>query len=172
MPDRLQDLDPSWWKPGVLYQIYPRSFADSNADGVGDLRGIIDRIDDLRWLGIDAIWLSPITVSPNADWGYDVADFRAVDPELGTMADFDALLSVAHERGIRVLLDFVPNHTSDRHPWFVDARTSRTARFRDWYVWADPRPGRLTPQQLGEQLRRAGVDARRSRPASTTCTTT
>jgi alpha-glucosidase len=145
MPDSSQDLDPSWWKPGVLYQIYPRSFADSNADGVGDLRGIIERIDYLQWLGIDAIWLSPITVSPNADWGYDVADFRAVDPELGTMADFEALLAVAHERGIRVLLDFIPNHTSDRHPWFVDARTSRTARFRDWYVWADPRPDGSPP---------------------------
>src|SRR5664279_4430362 len=117
MPSSSQDLDPSWWESGVLYQIYPRSFADSNADGVGDLRGIIDRIDYLEWLGVDAIWMSPITVSPNADWGYDVADFRAVEPELGTMADFDELVAGAHARGIRVLLDCIPNHTSDQHPW-------------------------------------------------------
>src|SRR5450631_3734924 len=122
----------------VLYQIYPRSFADSDGDGVGDLQGIIDRIDYLQWLGIDAIWLSPITVSPNVDWGYDVADYCDVQPDLGTLAGFDALLSVAHQRGIRVLLDFVPNHTSDRHEWFVDARSAKTSRLRDWYVWADP----------------------------------
>ena len=145
MSSRPRDGDASWWKPGVLYQIYPRSFADSNSDGVGDLRGIIDRIDYLQWLGVDAVWMSPITVSPNADWGYDVADFRSVDPELGTMADFEELLDVAHERGIRVLLDFVPNHTSDQHPWFVDARASRTAPFRDWYVWADPKPDGSPP---------------------------
>ncbi len=122
----------------MLYQIYPRSFADSNTDGIGDLRGIIDRIDYLEWLGIDAIWLSPITVSPNADWGYDVADFYAVQPDLGTFTDFDELVADAHQRGIRVLLDFVPNHTSDQHPWFIDARSSKTSQFRDWYVWADP----------------------------------
>ncbi len=123
---------------GVLYQIYPRSFADSNADGVGDLRGIIDHIDYLQWLGIDAIWLSPITVSPNADWGYDVADFCDVQDDLGSLPEFDALVSVAHRHGIRVLLDFVPNHTSDRHQWFVDSRSAKTSRLRDWYVWADP----------------------------------
>ncbi len=145
MSSRPRDGDASWWRPGVLYQIYPRSFADSNSDGVGDLRGIIDRIDYLQWLGVDAVWMSPITVSPNADWGYDVADFRSVDPELGTMADFEELLDVAHERGIRVLLDFVPNHTSDQHPWFADARASRTAPFRDWYVWADPQPDGSPP---------------------------
>jgi alpha-glucosidase len=127
-----------WWQSGVLYQIYPRSFADSNADGIGDLRGIIDRLDYLQWLGVDAIWLSPITVSPNADWGYDVADFCNVHPDLGTLALFDELIADAHQRGLRVLLDFVPNHTSDQHEWFVDSRSSRESRRRDWYVWAEP----------------------------------
>jgi alpha-glucosidase len=131
-------VDTPWWMAGVLYQIYPLSFADSNGDGIGDLRGIIDRLDYLQWLGVDAIWLSPITVSPNADWGYDVADYCAVQPDLGTMADFEELVSALHERGIRVLLDFVPNHTSEEHEWFVDARSSRTAEHRDWYLWADP----------------------------------
>jgi alpha-glucosidase len=139
MPDS-ENVDAPWWKSGVLYQIYPRSFADSNADGVGDLRGIIDHVDYLATLGIDAIWLSPITVSPNADWGYDVADFTAVQPDLGTMAEFDELIGAAHQRNIRVLLDFVPNHTSEQHPWFVDSRSARNSRYRDWYVWADPKP--------------------------------
>jgi len=127
-----------WWKSGVIYQIYPRSFADSNADGVGDLRGIIDRLEYLQWLGIDAIWLSPVTVSPNADWGYDVADYCAVQPDLGTLEEFDELVSAAHARGVRVLLDFVPNHTSEEHEWFVDSRSAKTAPHRDWYLWADP----------------------------------
>jgi alpha-glucosidase len=135
-----ENADAPWWRSGVLYQIYPRSFADSNADGVGDLRGIIDRIDYLGALGIDAIWLSPITVSPNADWGYDVSDFTAVQPDLGTMSEFDELIVEAHRRDIRILLDFVPNHTSERHPWFVDSRSSKESRHRDWYVWADPKP--------------------------------
>ena len=129
---------PPWWQSSVRYQIYPRSFADSNADGIGDLRGIIDHLDYLQWLGMDAIWLSPITVSPNADWGYDVADYCNVQPDLGTLALFDELIADAHQRGIRVLLDFVPNHTSDQHEWFIDSRSSTTSRRREWYVWADP----------------------------------
>ena len=129
----------------MLYQIYPRSFADSNGDGVGDLRGIIDRLDYLEWLGVSGIWLSPITVSPNLDWGYDVADYRAIQPDLGTDADVDELIAQAGRRGIRVLLDFVPNHTSDQHPWFVDSRSSRTSRHRDWYLWADPLPDGSPP---------------------------
>lgn len=137
--------DAPWWMRAVLYQIYPRSFADSNHDGIGDLRGIIDRVEYLRWLGIDAIWLSPITVSPNADWGYDVSDFGAVQPDLGTMADFDELVDAAHRLDIRVVLDIVPNHTSDQHPWFTDARSSTTSRYRDWYVWADPTPDGTLP---------------------------
>ena len=161
-----------WWKAGVLYQIYPLSFADSNGDGFGDLRGIIERLDHLAWLGVDGIWLSPITVSPNADWGYDVADYCAVQPDLGTLADSTRSSRPRTQRGIRVLLDFVPNHTSDQHPWFVESRSSRDRAGRDWYVWADPQARRLAAEQLGEQLRRSGVDARRRRPASTTCTTT
>jgi alpha-glucosidase len=134
-----------WWKSGVLYQIYPLSFADSNADGFGDLQGIVEHVEYLHWLGVDAIWLSPVTVSPNADWGYDVADYCAIQPEMGTAEAFDALVAAAHEHGIRVLLDFVPNHTSEEHPWFVDARSSRSARHRDWYLWADPRPDGSPP---------------------------
>ena len=134
-----------WWKSGVLYQIYPRSFADSNGDGVGDLPGIIAHLDHLEWLGVDGIWLSPVTVSPNADWGYDVADFCAVAPEFGTLDDLDRLVAEAGRRGIRVLLDLVPNHTSDQHPWFVDSRSSRTSASRDWYVWADPKPDGSPP---------------------------
>jgi alpha-glucosidase len=114
-----------WWQDGVLYQIYPRSFADSNGDGIGDLPGIVDRLDYLEWLGIDGIWLSPTFPSPNADWGYDVADYTDVHPDFGTLADLDRLVAEAARRGIRVLLDLVPNHTSDRHPWFV-------AEHRDW----------------------------------------
>jgi alpha-glucosidase len=134
-----------WWKPAVLYQIYVPSFADSNADGMGDLAGIISRLDHLAWLGVDAIWLSPTSVSPNADWGYDVADYCAVQPAYGTVADLERLVAESAQRGMRVLLDLVPNHTSDQHPWFVDALTGRGARHRDWYVWADPKPDGTAP---------------------------
>ena len=127
----------AWWRHGVLYQIYPRSFADANGDGVGDLRGIVARLDHLEWLGVDGIWLNPTMPSPNDDWGYDVADYRGVHPELGTLEDLDALVAEAGRRGIRVLLDLVPNHTSDRHPWFVDALTGPDAEYRDFYVWTD-----------------------------------
>jgi alpha-glucosidase len=129
-----------WWHGGVFYQIYPRSFADSNGDGVGDLPGITSRLDYLAELGISGIWLSPVTVSPNRDWGYDVADYCDIDPDYGTLEDLSRLISEAGQRGIGILLDLVPNHTSDRHPWFVDARTGRDASHRDWYVWADPTP--------------------------------
>jgi alpha-glucosidase len=131
----------SWWRDGVLYQIYPRSFADSDGDGIGDLRGIVARLDHLEWLGVDGIWLNPTMPSPNDDWGYDVADYCAVHPDLGTLEDLDALVAEAGRRGIRVLLDLVPNHTSDRHRWFADALAGRDARHRDFYVWADPAPG-------------------------------
>ena len=140
LPDR------DWWKRAVFYQIYPRSFADSNGDGIGDLPGITAHLGHLNdgtpdSLGIDAIWISPFYRSPMADFGYDVADYRDVDPVFGTLADFDRLLAAAHERGIRVIVDFVPNHSSDRHPWFLESRSSRTNPKRDWYVWADPAPG-------------------------------
>ncbi len=134
-----------WWRDGVFYQIYVRSFADSNGDGVGDLRGITEHLDHLAWLGVDGIWLTPIHPSPDEDWGYDVADYYGVHPDLGTMEDVDRLIAEAGRRGIRVLLDLVPNHTSDRHPWFLDALTSRQAAHRDWYVWADPRPDGTPP---------------------------
>jgi alpha-glucosidase len=134
-----------WWQSGVLYQIYPRSFADSNADGVGDLAGIIEHLDYLAWLGVDGIWLSPVTVSPNADWGYDVSDFCAIASDFGTLDDMDRLITEAGDRGLRVLMDIVPNHTSDQHPWFVDSRSSRDAVHRDWYVWADPKPDGAPP---------------------------
>ncbi len=135
-----------WWREGVVYQIYPRSFADSNGDGIGDLRGIIDRLDHLndgtpRSLGVDAIWLSPIYPSPDFDFGYDVADYTAIDPRFGTLDDFARLVSEAHRRGIRVILDLVLNHSSHQHPWFQASRQSRTGPFADWYIWADPAPG-------------------------------
>jgi len=137
--------DAPWWKSGVLYQIYPRSFADSNGDGVGDIPGVIEHLDHLAWLGIDGIWLSPVTVSPNADWGYDVANYCDVDPSLGTLADIDRLISEASTRGIRVLIDLVPNHTSDLHEWFKAARSTKDNPYRDYYVWQDPRPDGAFP---------------------------
>ncbi|MET1002561.1 MAG: alpha-amylase family glycosyl hydrolase [Acidimicrobiia bacterium] len=135
----------TWWRDGVLAQIYPRSYMDANGDGVGDLRGVIERLDHLQWLGIDGIWLNPISVSPNRDWGYDVSNYVDVDPALGTLADADELIEQAARRGIRVVLDLVPNHTSDQHPWFLDARSSRDSAHRDWYVWADPKPDGSPP---------------------------
>ncbi len=129
----------SWWQRGVIYQIYPRSFQDSNGDGIGDLNGITARLDHLAGLGVDAIWISPIFLSPMADFGYDVADYCAIDPIFGTLADFDRLVSAAHARGLRIILDFVPNHTSDRHPWFEESRSSRASAKRDWYIWRSPR---------------------------------
>jgi alpha-glucosidase len=131
-----------WWREGVVYQIYPRSFADASGDGVGDLEGLRARLDYLRWLGVDAIWLSPIFRSPMADFGYDVADYRDIDPLFGDLATFDALLADAHARNIRVLLDWVPNHTSDQHPWFVESRASRDSARRDWYRWRNGSPDR------------------------------
>src|SRR3954463_11288594 len=128
----------AWWQKGVIYQIYPRSFQDSDGDGIGDLNGIVSRLGHLVQLGVDAIWLSPIFKSPMADFGYDITDYCAVDPMFGTLDDFDRLLSAAHGVGLRVILDFVPNHTSDQHPWFVDSRSSRRSPKRDWYVWCDP----------------------------------
>lgn len=130
----------SWWQEAAIYQIYPRSFQDSNGDGVGDLRGILARVDYLSWLGIDAVWISPIYPSPMADFGYDVANYLDVDPLFGTIADFDQLVGALHERGIRISLDFVPNHTSHEHAWFREARASRDSIKRDWYIWGDPRP--------------------------------
>ncbi len=127
-----------WWQRGVIYQIYPRSFQDSNGDGVGDLRGIIERLPYLVELGVDAVWLSPVFPSPMADFGYDVSNYIDIDPLFGSLADFDALIETAHGHGLKILLDLVPNHTSDQHPWFRESRSSRHNRKRDWYLWRDP----------------------------------
>lgn len=135
----------TWWREAVVYQIYPRSFADSNADGVGDLGGIRGRLRYLEDLGVDAIWLSPIYPSPMRDFGYDVADYEDVDPVFGSLAELDRLIADAHDHGLRVLLDWVPNHTSIEHPWFVDARSSRSSAHRDWYIWRDAKPDGSLP---------------------------
>ncbi|HEX6965987.1 MAG TPA: alpha-amylase family glycosyl hydrolase [Gemmatimonadaceae bacterium] len=129
-----------WWQRGTIYQVYPRSFLDSDGDGIGDLRGVTAKLDYLQWLGVDALWLSPIYPSPMADFGYDIADYAAVDPIFGTMRDFDRLLDETHARGLKLILDLVPNHTSDRHPWFLESRTSRDDAKRDWYLWRDGDP--------------------------------
>lgn len=129
-----------WWQTGIVYQVYPRSFQDTNGDGVGDLAGITQRLDYLAWLGVDAVWLSPVFVSPMADFGYDIADHAAIDPLFGTLDDFDALLAKAHALGLRVILDLVPNHTSIEHRWFKESRASRARAKRDWYIWRDPAP--------------------------------
>ena len=128
----------AWWQSGTIYQVYPRSFQDSDGDGIGDLRGIEARLDHLVALGVDAVWISPIFPSPMRDFGYDVADYCDVDPLFGTLADFDALLAAAHARGLKLLLDFVPNHSSTDHPWFRESRASRDNPKRDWYIWRDP----------------------------------
>jgi alpha-glucosidase len=138
-----------WWQRGVVYQIYPRSFADADGDGIGDLEGVRRRLDHLEWLGVDAIWLSPIFRSPMADFGYDVSDYCDVDPVFGSLDDLDRLVTDAHARGIRVVLDWVPNHTSDQHPWFVESRRSRDSATRDWYVWRDGHPDGGPPNEWG-----------------------
>ena len=130
-----------WWQTSVLYQIYPRSFLDTDGNGIGDLEGVRGRLPYLRWLGVDGIWLSPVYRSPMADFGYDVSDHCDIDPVFGDLATFDRLLADAHEKGLRVLLDWVPNHTSDRHPWFLESRSSRDSATRDWYFWRDGRGG-------------------------------
>jgi alpha-glucosidase len=144
-------MDPSdpqerpWWQDAVVYQIYPRSFGDSDGDGVGDLEGIRSRLDHLSWLGVDAIWLSPFYRSPMADFGYDVSDFCDVDPTFGTLDDFDRLVADCHARDIKVIVDWVPNHSSDQHPWFQAARSSPDDPHRSWYVWRDATPDGLPP---------------------------
>jgi alpha-glucosidase len=134
-----------WWRGGVIYQVYPRSFQDSNGDGVGDLPGIIARLDHIAGLGVDCIWLSPITQSPQADMGYDVSDYREVDRLFGSLHDFDSLVEQAHARGLKVIMDQVVSHTSDQHPWFEESRLNRTNAKADWYVWADPLPDGSPP---------------------------
>jgi oligo-1,6-glucosidase len=133
--------DAQWWKTAVVYQIYPRSFADGNGDGIGDLAGIAGRLDYLAGLGVDVLWLSPIYPSPQDDNGYDISDYQGIDPTFGTLADFDALLEAVHARGMKLVMDLVVNHTSDEHPWFVESRSSRDSPKRDWYWWRPARHG-------------------------------
>ncbi len=134
-----------WWRDGVVYQIYPRSFMDSNGDGIGDLLGIISKLDYIKDLGVDAIWLSPIYPSPDADFGYDVADYTGIDSKYGSMQDFDLLIEEAHQRDLRIIMDLVLNHTSDQHPWFLKSRKSKDNPYRDWYIWKDATPGGGVP---------------------------
>src|SRR5579859_6324593 len=141
-----------WWKRVIIYQIYPRSFQDSNGNGIGDLAGIRQRLDYLAWLGVGAIWISPIFPSPMMDFGYDVSDYCAIDPAFGSLADFDSLVRDAHSRSLKVILDYVPNHTSDQHPWFVASRASRAIAKRDWYIWRDGNPGGGPPNNWISQF--------------------
>ncbi|MFT4916753.1 MAG: alpha-glucosidase, partial [Yoonia sp.] len=134
-----------WWRSAVVYQVYPRSYQDDNGDGVGDLNGITRRLDHIVELGVDCIWLSPIFASPQADMGYDVSDYIAVDPLFGDLVDFDALIQAAHARGLKVIVDQVLSHTSEEHDWFKESRKSRDNEKADWYVWADPLPDGSPP---------------------------
>jgi oligo-1,6-glucosidase len=147
-PSDMQPHDAKWWHKSTVYQIYPRSFSDSNADGIGDIPGIISRLDYIQSLGADVIWLSPIFKSPMDDNGYDISDYQEIEPEYGTLADFDELVAKARQREIGILLDLVVNHTSDEHPWFLDARRSRDSRYRDFYIWRDPATGGGYPNAL------------------------
>ena len=135
----------NWWRGAVIYQIYPRSFQDSNGDGIGDLKGIVDRLEYVAELGVDAVWLSPFFTSPMKDMGYDVADYCNVDPLFGTLNDFDAVIAKAHALGLKVMIDQVISHTSDQHPWFQQSRASRDNDKADWYVWADAKPDGTAP---------------------------
>ncbi|MDO1582265.1 alpha-glucosidase family protein [Rhizobium oryzicola] len=137
--------DPNWWRGAVIYQVYPRSFQDTTGDGIGDIKGITQRLPYIASLGVDAIWLSPFFTSPMADMGYDVSDYCNVDPMFGTLADFDEMMEEAHHLGLKVVIDQVISHTSDQHPWFIESRASRTNARADWYIWADPKPDGTAP---------------------------
>jgi len=152
MPRDVTMNSPLWWQRGVIYQIYPRSFQDSNGDGIGDLPGIASRLDYCEGLGVDALWLSPIFHSPMADFGYDVSDYTNIHPMFGTLGQFDELVAQLIRRGMKLILDFVPNHTSDRHPWFLDSRRSRESARRDWFLWQDPAPGGGPPNNWLSQF--------------------
>ena len=142
-------MQKTWWKEAVIYQIYPRSFMDSNADGIGDLKGITSRLDYLKYLGIDVIWLSPVYKSPNDDNGYDISDYQAIMDEFGTMDDFDEMLKEAHARNIRIVMDLVVNHTSDEHQWFVESRKSKENKYRDYYIWREGKDASTPPNNWG-----------------------
>ena len=134
-----------WWKGGVVYQVYPRSYQDTTGDGTGDLPGITQRLDHIAALGADAVWISPFFRSPMKDFGYDVSDYRDIDPQFGTMADFDALIARAHQLNLKIMIDLVLSHTSDQHPWFAESRAGKHGDKADWYVWADPQPNGAPP---------------------------
>ena len=142
-------MNRTWWKEAVIYQIYPRSFMDSNGDGIGDIKGITSRLDYLKYLGVDVIWLSPIYKSPNDDNGYDISDYQAIMDEFGTMEDFDEMLSQAHKRGLRIIMDLVVNHTSDEHKWFMESRKSKDNEYRDYYIWRDGKDAETPPNNWG-----------------------
>ena len=155
--------DSDWWRGAVIYQVYPRSFRDSNGDGIGDLAGIAERLPHIASLGVDALWISPFFRSPMRDFGYDVSDYRDVDPMFGTLGDFDGLLARAHDSGLRVMIDLVLSHTSDQHPWFAESRRDASNPKSDWYVWADPKPDGTPAQQLAVGVRRFGLALGRGR---------
>lgn len=142
-------MNRTWWKEAVIYQIYPRSFMDSNGDGIGDLQGIISRLDYLKYLGIDVIWLSPVYKSPNDDNGYDISDYQDIMDEFGTMKDFDELLAAAHAHGIKIVMDLVVNHTSDEHKWFMESRKSKENAYRDYYIWREGKDAQTPPNNWG-----------------------
>ena len=150
VPTPAGETAPDWWKSAVVYQVYPRSFQDSDGNGIGDLRGILNRLDHLERLGVDVVWLSPIYRSPHADNGYDISDYHDIDPAFGTLGDFDELLAAVHGRGMKLVMDLVVNHTSDEHPWFVESRSSVDNPKRDWYWWRPARPG-TTPGEHGAE---------------------
>jgi alpha-glucosidase len=139
LPEQNQEF--TWWQRGVLYQVYPRSFQDTDGGGVGDLPGLLAQLGYIDRLGVNAVWLAPVQPSPMAEFGYDITDFTDIDPRFGTLEDLDRLIQELHRRGLKLLMDIVPNHTSGAHPWFVDSRSSRASPKRDWYLWRDPAPG-------------------------------
>lgn len=145
----MEEIKRAWWKQAAVYQIYPRSFCDSNGDGIGDLNGILSKLDYLSGLGVDVLWLTPVYDSPNVDNGYDIRNYRAILAEFGTMEDFDRLLAEVHRRGMRLVMDLVVNHTSDQHPWFAASRSGRDSPYRDYYIWRDPAPGGGPPNNWG-----------------------
>lgn len=163
-----KDIQKTWWKEAIIYQIYPRSFQDSDGDGIGDLNGITSRLDYIQSLGVDIIWLNPIFLSPNDDNGYDISDYREIMREFGTMEDFDRLLKEIHKRGMRLVLDLVVNHTSDEHPWFEEARKSRHNPYYNYYHWCRPRKVSL-PCASAISTRKATLGCITSQPTRITC---
>lgn len=158
-----------WWKESVAYQIYPRSFMDTNGDGIGDLNGITSKLDYLKNLGVDVIWICPFYKSPNDDNGYDISDFYAVSEEFGTMEDFEHLLAEAHRKGIKVIADLVLNHTSDEHPWFVEARASKDSPKRDYYIWKKGKKT-MSPHQTGDHSSAVPLGNMMNNPRNIICT--